>query len=174
MRRPGVLAAIAALFLSLLVGAGQDTAQAQSPSRSGYHHPRVAFVGHARVLPGGRAQVLAVYRCWGGNRGTHLWVSLKQGGKINHHTAGELSRMEGTSRLARAWYDTNPVAPRKVRINCDGTWHVHRYLLKREKGNLRAGRAFMQFCLFDSHSDPTGQDLSKGFAYEYRFLTVHR
>jgi hypothetical protein len=79
---------------------------------------------------------------------------------------------EGTSELARAWYDTNPVAPRKVRINCDGTWQVHRYVLKREKGRVRAGRAFLQFCLFDSHSDPKGQDLSKGFAYKYRFLTV--
>jgi hypothetical protein len=174
MRRTGALAAVAALSLSLLVGAGQSTARAEASGRAGYHPPKVAFAGHAHALPGGRAEVLAVYRCWGGNKGTHLWVSLKQGGEINDHTAAELSRMEGTSELARAWYDTNPVAPRKVRINCNGVWHVHRYLLKREKGTLREGRAFLQFCLFDSHSDPTGRDLSKGFAYKYRFLKVHR
>jgi hypothetical protein len=166
--------AAAALALPLVGVAGQTAAHADARARAGYHHPKVAFVGHARALPGGRAQVLAVYRCWGGNQGTHLWVSLKQGGEINDHTARELSQMEGTSELARAWYDTNPVDPSKVRINCNGVWHVHRYVVKREKGTLRAGRAFMQFCLFDSHSDPSGQDLSKGFAYNYRFVYVHR
>jgi hypothetical protein len=174
MRRPGAAVAALALSLPLLAGAGQSTAHADTRGRAEYHHPKVAFAGHARALPGGRAQVLAVYRCWGGNQGTHLWVSLKQGGEINDHTANELSQMEGTSELARAWYDTNPVAPRKVRINCNGRWHVHQYVVKREKGRLRAGRAFLQFCLFDSHSDPTGQDLSKGFAYKYSFVYVHR
>ncbi|MGY2702257.1 hypothetical protein ACVW2K_001841 [Nocardioides sp. HB32] len=174
MRRSGALTAVAALALSL-VAAGQPHAGADVAGRAAaYHHPKVAFVGHARALPGGRAEVLAVYRCWGGNRGTHLWVSLKQGGQIDDHTAKELSQMEGTSELARAWYDTNPVAPRKVQINCNGRWQVQRYVVKREKGTLRAGRAFMQFCLFDSHSDPQGQDLSKGFAYNYRFVYVHR
>jgi hypothetical protein len=140
-------------------------------ARATYHPPQVAFVGHARAHRG-KASVLAVYRCWGGNEHTHLWVSLKQGGGIKGKTIRQLSKMEGTSEIARAWYDTNVVDPSLVTINCNGQWQVHRYLVKREKGTLRHGRAFMQFCLFDSHSDPEGQS-TKGFAFKYRLLRVH-
>ena len=58
-------------------------------------------------------------------------------------------------------------------INCDGQWQVHRYTVKREKGTLKPGRAFMQFCLFDSHSDPEGES-NKGFVFNYQLLRVHR
>jgi hypothetical protein len=172
MRITTVFAA-ATLSLPLLLTGATAAADAATADRSGYHRPQVAFVGHAHAHRG-TATVMAVYRCWGGNRGTHLWVSLKQGGGIAGKTAKELSQMEGTSQIARAWYDTNPVRPSKVTIDCDGTWKVHRYLLRREKGTLRNGSAFLQFCLFDSHSDPTGQDLSKGFAYKYELLRVRR
>jgi hypothetical protein len=43
----------------------------------------------------------------------------------------------------------------------------------REKGTLERGSAFLQFCLFDSTSDPTGQDLSHGFAYDCKLVKVH-
>jgi hypothetical protein len=116
----------------------------------------------------------AKYRCWGGNENTHLWVSLKQGGGITGKTAAELSQMEGTSAIARAWYDTNVVDPALVTINCNGQWHHHRYTVAREKGTLYKGSAFLQFCLFDSTADPTGQDLSYGFAYKYELVNVHK
>ena len=45
---------------------------------------------------------------------------------------------------------------------------MHEYTVAREKGTLLRGTAFLQFCLFDSHADPTGEDLSYGFAYEYK------
>src|SRR3954463_1657835 len=122
MRITTVLAA-ATLSLPMLLTGAHTAADAATADRAGYHRPQVAFVGHARAHHG-RARVLAVYRCWGGNRGTHLWVSLKQGGGIEGKTAKELSQMEGTSQIARAWYDTNPVSPRQVTINCDGTWQV--------------------------------------------------
>jgi hypothetical protein len=175
MRRIKALAATAALALPMAVLAAHSPADATTTttSKAAYHRPQVALVVHARAS-GGKASVRAVYRCWGGNEGTHLWVSLKQGGGIRGKSAHQLSKMEGTSKIARAWYDTNVVNPRKVTINCNGRWHVHRYTVKREKGTLRDGRAFLQFCLFDSHSDPTGKDLSKGFAYKYKLLHVHR
>jgi len=138
-----------------------------------YKPPKVAWAGHVHAK-GGVATVLAKYRCFGGNEGTHLWVSLKQGGGIKGKTAKQLSNMEGTSKLARAWYDTNAVDPSRTTINCNGKWHVHRYTVAREKGTLHRGSAFLQFCLFDSTSDPTGQDLSKGFAYKYRLAHVHK
>ncbi|MDQ2750232.1 MAG: hypothetical protein M3Y44_12020 [Actinomycetota bacterium] len=140
---------------------------------STYHSPEVAWAGHVQAH-GGSATVLAKYRCWGGNENTHLWVSLKQGGGIEGKTAAELAQLEGTSALARAWYDTNVVDPAKVTINCNGRWHVHEYTVAREKGTLERGSAFLQFCLFDSTADPTGQDLSYGFAYKYILVNVHK
>jgi hypothetical protein len=173
MRGIKTLAATAALAMPVAFLAAPTTADATTSSKAAYHRPQVAVVVHAHAS-GGKATVRAVYRCWGGNEGTHLWVSLKQGGGIRGKSAQQLSKMEGTSEIARAWYDTNVVNPRKVTINCNGRWHVHRYTVKREKGTLRKGRAFLQFCLFDSHSDPTGEDLSKGFAYKYKLMRVHR
>jgi hypothetical protein len=150
----------------------QAPADGATPAAAKYHRPQVAFVGHVQSS-GGHATLQAVYRCWGGNEGTHLWVSLKQGGGIKGKTLKQLSKMEGTSEIARSWYDTNVVNPAKVTINCNGKWHVRHYTVAREKGTLRTGRAFMQFCLFDSHSDPEGMS-NKGFAFNYQLLRVHR
>jgi hypothetical protein len=133
----------------------------------------VAWAGDVHVK-GGTATVLAKYRCWGGNEGTHLWVALKQGGGITGQTAEELAAQEGTSAIARAYYDTNVVDPSLVTINCNGHWQIHRYTVAREKGNLYKGSAFLQFCLFDSTADPTGEDLSYGFAYKYKLVNVHK
>lgn len=149
-------------------------APADATNRPTYRAPQVAWVSDAKVS-GDRASVLARYRCYGGNEGTHLWVSLKQGGGITGKTAEELSQMEGTSALARAWYDTNVVDPATVTLTCNGRWQVQRYTVARhpEKDRLSRGTAFLQFCLFDSTADPTGADLSYGFAYEYKTVKVH-
>jgi len=146
-------------------------APADATHRPTYRPPQVAWVSDAKVS-GDTASVVAKYRCYGGNEGTHLWVSLKQGDEIAARTDEELSQMEGTSQLARAWYDTNVIDPTKVTLNCNGRWQVQRYTVGREKGQLYRGTAFMQFCLFDSTADPTGEDLSYGFAYEYRTVKV--
>lgn len=172
MRTIRILTASAALVAPMVLVGIQAPADGATGAKAEYHHPQVAFVGHARAH-GGKATVLAVYRCWGGNENTHLWVSLKQGGGIKGKSLKKLSKMEGTSKLARAWYDTNVVDPSKVTINCNGKWQTHRYTVKREKGTLRNGKAFMQFCLFDSHADPEGMS-NKGFAFRYDLLRVKR
>jgi opacity protein-like surface antigen len=146
-------------------------APAEATQRPTYRAPEVAWVSDATVH-GDRASLVAKYRCYGGNEGTHLWVSLKQGGGITGKTDEELSQLEGTSQLARAWYDTNVVDPTTVTLTCNGRWQVQRYTVGREKDQLRRGTAFMQFCLFDSTADPAGEDLSYGFAYEYRTVRV--
>ena len=169
-----LICAVALVITSMtLVGSPAEAKAGARGAQAVYHNPQVFFAGkvHARR---GTATVWAVYRCWGGNENTHLWVSLKQGGGIRGKTAQELSQMEGTSRIARAWYDTNVVAPRLVTINCNGQWQVHKYTVKREKGTLHRGSAFLQFCLFDSHADPTGEDLSYGFAYKYKLTKVQK
>jgi hypothetical protein len=131
-----------------------------------YKAPAVKWTGHVRFA-GNHAFVHAVYRCYGGNQNTHIWVSVKQGPKISAMTLKQLNHAEGTSQIARAWYDTNTTDPQKVYVICDGTWQHQTFRLTKEKGQLHRGHAYVQFCLFDSHADPNGQDLSKGFAFKY-------
>jgi hypothetical protein len=94
---------------------------------------------------GSSATVLGKYRCSGGQTGTHLWVSVKQGPGIDaEHT---------TSDYASAWYDTNynyAQDPAGLTVNCDGRWHVSRITLKPVFGALTAGSAYVQWCMFDS------------------------
>jgi hypothetical protein len=153
----------ATLVASALVAA--PPAQAAG---SAYQDPQVHWARNVHVH-GATATVLAKYRCWGGNEGTHLWVSLKQGAKISAMTVEELVSTNGTSALADAWYDTHAA------INCNGKWQVQRYTVSREFGTLKSGgKAFLQFCLFDSTAESgPDADLSQGFAYDYRFVKVH-
>ena len=173
MQKSKALACAAAVALPMAFTALPAQAHDQG-SATAYQEPQVAWVHQAKVK-GDRATVKAKYRCWGGNEGTHVWVSLKQGGKINDYTAQELSEMEGTSALARAWYDTNPphADQSTVYLVCNGKWQVQKYTLGRVegKGRLHRGRAFLQFCLFDSKAT---EDLSHGFAYEYTFMKVSK
>ena len=166
------ICAVALVVTSMTLVGSPAEARAGS-SAAPYHDPQVLWAGKVHAKRG-TATVWAIYRCWGGNENTHLWVSLKQGGGIRGKTAEELAQMEGTSAIARAWYDTNVVDPSLVTINCNGKWQVHEYTVKREKGTLRRGSSFLQFCLFDSHADPTGEDLSVGFAYKYKLTKVRK
>ena len=163
------VAAMAVLPLAALTGPS-----AAAPDD--YQEPEVAWARQVYVH-GDVAVVTAKYRCWGGNEGTHLWVSLKQGRRIRAIPADELAQMEGTSRLARAWYDTNAIA-REVgapSIDCDGTHHKQTYVLGSVKADLRPGRnAFLQFCLFDSTADSQSMDTSHGFAYKHGFRWLRR
>lgn len=170
MKTRTLLACAAVLALPLTATA--LPAQAHPQGKVTYREPEVAWVKDVRAS-GDEATVKAKYRCYGGDEGTHLWVSLKQGGDIDNYGAEQLSTMQGTSALAATWYDTNAVDPTTVTLTCDGTWQVQRYTLGREKGTLVDGQAFLQFCLFDSTSDPAGEDLSHGFAYDYTFVDVH-
>lgn len=153
--------AVALVSVALSVFAFATPAQAWP-----YQNPVVKWAGHARFA-GGHAWVRAVYRCYGGNQNTHIWVSLKQGPKISAMTLKQLNKAEGTSQLARSWYDTNKTDPQKVYIICDGTWQHQTFKLTREKGTLHRGHAYLQFCLFDSHAGPPGPGVTKGFAAKY-------
>ena len=171
MSTRGTLAGVAAMALLPVAALAGPSA-----ANDDYQEPEVKWARQVYVH-GDVALVTAKYRCFGGNEGTHLWVSLKQGRKIRALSAEELSQMEGTSRLARAWYDTNATVKEvgAASIDCDGTYHTQSYVLGSQKADLRSGRyAFLQFCLFDSTSDPEGMDLSHGFAYKYGFRWVHR
>lgn len=129
-----------------------------------YRPPQVAWTGmNISVSPdGGSAWINGKYNCVGGEEGTHLWVSVKQGpGLDDEHTS---------SSDADAWYDTNwnfEDSEAGLTVDCDGRWHTTRYELKREFGDLVDGPAFVQFCLFDS----TGSE-ETGFAFDYSWKQV--
>jgi hypothetical protein len=126
----------------------------------------VKSIGKVRYH-GNLATVDATYRCYEGNQNKHIWVSLKQGPQIANKTIKQLKTMEGTSAIAKAYYDTNPTAAKEVYIGCNGHTQHQTFKLTREPGKDRLTRfdkkrTFLQFCLFDSHSpkppaDPTAR-----------------
>jgi hypothetical protein len=165
-----VCVASLALPLTALAAPAADASSARGYP---YKAPVVKWAGHARTL-GDHALVGARYRCFGGNVGTHVWVSLKQGPKITRMSLKQLKKAEGTSAISKSWYDTNKTDPQLVYVVCNGKWQHQTFRLKKEKGHLHRGWAFLQFCLFDSHSDPTSQTSTKGFAFRYSKVWVTR
>jgi hypothetical protein len=164
----GIAATVATATVAIL---GQTTTAAAG--QADYSQPQVAWVQDVKSTADS-ATLVAKYRCWGGNEGTHLWVSLKQGGGITGQTIDQLVQEEGTSAIAAAWYDNHPPG-----VVCDGKWQIQQFTVYREHGipgyhptdwqSLVDGPAFLQFCLFDSRAT---DDLSSGFAYLYTFVDV--
>ena len=157
-------ATAAAVFVTALVMLGlPGTATADA-----YRAPQVAWTGqNINVSPdGSTAYINGKYNCVGGREGTHLWVSVKQGPNLSEpeHTG---------SGDADAWYDTNwnfENSDAGLTVNCNGHWHVTRYLLKPEFGQLHPGTAYVQFCLFDHTGNE--ENFPQGFAYDYSWKPV--
>jgi hypothetical protein len=160
--------------LMLLVGGLLATAPAAGASD--YQPPRVLKLAPIVTTGDGTAFVTATYQCWGGQGGgSHLYIGLKQGPKVNaqNHT---------TSSWARTFYSTNWnffVDDRGLVATCDGTVRTDTFELQPDPfwahaGDapaLRTGAALVQFCLFDStnsgaEGDPTG------FAWKYQMRGV--
>jgi hypothetical protein len=155
MRNVLKAAGIAASTVAL-VAAGAPAATADAP--------QVSWTGmNINVSPdGSTAYINGKSKCDGGRDGTHLWVSVKQGENLDaeHTSSGD----------ADAWYDTNwnfGESEAGLTVDCDGHWHVTRYELRQEFGELHDGIAFVQFCLFDS----TGSEES-GFMFDYSWKQV--
>src|SRR4051794_7049485 len=167
--------AIAAAALALPAAALVAPMQASAATLA-YHNASVKWVGQARYK-GNQATVKAKYRCYGGNQNTHIWVSLKQGPKIAAQSIAQLKKSEGTSKDAKAWYDTNPTKPEEVYIICNGHWQVQTFKLIRhsDKAKLTAKdreRTFLQFCLFDSHV--AAGPAAEPSAWVYKFVDVKK
>ena len=149
--------AVSTLIAGVLTGAALPATADVLPA------PEVSWVNENVIVTGAdgtQAQLLAKYRCYGGEEGTHLWASVKQG--------GDDLEGEGSSARATSWYDTNyqyANDPAGQTINCDGHWHATRFTVKLVEGweELASGPAWVQFCVFDS----TG-----GFGYSYGWKTV--
>ena len=148
------LAAAAALVAASAAVPLSSASAAELPA------PEIAWVGKHVVANGSEAYIQAKFRCYGGETGTHLWASIKQG--------GEDPTAEGSGMKSDAWYDTNyqyANDPAGQTIDCDGHWHATRFTVKLVDGwqPLTGGPAWVQFCVFDS----TG-----GFGYSYDWKTV--
>jgi len=167
MRR-SVLAAAATLALAGTALPAASASAAELPA------PEIAWVGQHIVANGSDAYIQAKFRCWGGETGTHLWASVKQGGP--DPTA------EGSGMTSDAWYDTNyqyANDPAGQTIQCDGRWHVNRFVVKLVdhpfgtdfvSGKLQKGAAWVQFCVFDSSA--TDDNFPTGFASDSSWKTV--
>ena len=155
----GLGAAVAALAIGL---AGPASA---APT---YAEPQVGGVSDVTLdHQAGRAFITATYKCFGGRTGTHLWVSVKQGPRIN------VAKQHTESKYAKAWYDTNwnfANDPAGLTVNCNGHWTTSTFTLKPEFGQLKTGTGFVQFCLFDSTS---GGSTDHGFAFSYTTQAVN-
>ena len=131
-----------------------------------YADPQVAWTGaNIIVSPHGSAYLQGKYKCYGGEEGTHLWVSVKQGPRLSEPD-------QTGSSYADAWYDTNwnfENSEAGLTVDCDGHWHVTRYELKQVFGELHDGPAFVQFCLFDSTSSENSEE---GFIFDYSWKPV--
>lgn len=136
-----------------------------------YAPPEVSWTGSTVHLApdGSAAYVLGKYRCYGGEEGTHLWVSVKQG--------EALSPENTSSQFADAWYDTNYMfeeSPAGLTVDCDGRWHTTRYELRPSTwgdfGDFHDGEVLVQFCLFDSTATEDG---AEGFAFDYAMTPIY-
>jgi hypothetical protein len=141
--------------IALTAGAVLGAQAAPASAASAVGEPEIAWVNDNVFLSadGSSATVLGKYRCSGGQPGTHLWVSVKQGPGIDaEHTSSE---------FASAWYDTNYYFgqdPAGMTLDCDGRWHVSRITVKPVFGTLDAGSAYIQWCVYDSIGGDASQN----------------
>ena len=154
MKHVARTAVLTALASGAFVAASAPAMAAPAPSA-----PEVAWVNTNVVVSAdsSEATVLGKYRCSGGEEGTHLWVSVKQGpGIYPGHTS---------SQYADAWYDTNyhyAEDPAGLTVDCDGKWHAERITVKRVFGDLAKGAAYVQWCMFDSSGGYAGGGDAEG------------
>ena len=140
--RLGAVAALATVAGIVLTGtanavaAGKWDSQVIGTAQIDANDPTVAYV-------------TARYVCSGGV--PHLWVSVKHSA---NRGADALLKEEGSSEYAVAYSQSQPTDE----VVCDGTWHTQTFTVDETEvvpwspdpvghGTLRAGQAYIQFCL---------------------------
>jgi hypothetical protein len=131
----------------------------------------------APIVPAadGSAFVTATYQCYGGQGGgSHLYIGLKQGPKVN-------ARNHTSSSWATTFYSTNWnfFVNDGLTATCDGTVRTDTFELQpdpfwahaEDAPPLRTGAAFVQFCVFDSTNSGAEDDLT-GFGFKYQMRGV--
>jgi hypothetical protein len=111
---------------------GKTDAQVLGPAQIDANDPTIAYVTARYICQGGMTEE------------THLWVSVKQ-------TASRLPdnrlKEEESSGISAAWSQSHPTAS----VVCDGQWHTQTFTVSHAEygfGELQAGQAYVQFCLF--------------------------
>jgi hypothetical protein len=134
--------AVLALFAVAVIATAAVATAAAPPGKTD-----AQVLGHVRIDPNDPtvAYVTAQYICQGGmTEETHLWVSVKQ-------TASRLPdnrlKEEESSAISAAWSQSHPTSS----VVCDGQWHTQTFTVSHAEygfGELQAGQAYVQFCLF--------------------------
>jgi hypothetical protein len=155
------LAGAGLLVMSAGAASAAKTSEAYSPPVVNWVSPVV----HA-LASSDSAVVHARYTCSGGDEGTHLYIGVKQGPKVNATT-------HTNSEFAETFYSTNWNADGPgLSLICDGVTHNAKFVLKPDAGwpgasdsppPLTSGRAFVQVCVFDSRG---------GFIFDYSMKKV--
>jgi hypothetical protein len=169
VRRTASVTLLAAAALLAITAAPVAAARPTSD----YQNPVVDWVQPTVTAKAdGTATVHAQYTCYGGNEGTHVYIGVKQGPLVNatDHTS---------SQYAETFYSTNWNSDSGVNaLHCDGRKHNQTFVLQPDPywagaagaPLLSSGRAFVQFCIFDSHN--TGEMDPTGFAFDYSMRKV--
>ncbi|MEA2437593.1 MAG: hypothetical protein QOF65_2149 [Thermoleophilaceae bacterium] len=99
-------------------------------------------VGKVQRTSKSTATLKVRYSC---KSGTTLWISLKQtkSGKKDARL-----KKEGSSKFAHTWLQSH-----RNTVTCDGKKHTKTFTVDKvepgSKGRLKAGRAWLQFCVTD-------------------------
>ena len=99
-------------------------------------------VGKVHRTSKSTADLKVRYSC---KSGTTLWISLKQtkSGKKSARL-----KKEGSSKFAHTWLQSH-----RNTVTCDGKKHTKTFTVDKvepgSKGRLKAGRAWLQFCVTD-------------------------
>lgn len=153
----GVLIAVAALAAAAAFGA--SAAQATPADKLDSQ-----VLGNVRIDPADPtvARVTARYICSGGE-GAHVWVSVKQA--ESRLPEGWL-RAEGSGAASAAWSHSHANT-----VTCDGTWHTDTFRVDQNEwgwGTLKAGQAWVQFCVIPPGADPD----AGGITWSTRYAAV--
>jgi len=156
MRR--ILAVAAALAVAVVATSGVASA---APSGK----LDVQVIGNVRIDASDPTvgYVTARYICEGGD-GAHVWVSAKQSADAAPES---WLAEEGSGASSATWSHSHANT-----VTCDGTWRVGTFTINQDEwgwGTLRAGQAWVQFCVI-----PPGEDPENGgaIAWSMRFAAV--
>lgn len=150
--------AVLALFAVAVIATAAVATAAAPPGKTD-----AQVLGHVRIDPNDPtvAYVTAQYICQGGmTEETHLWVSVKQ---TASRLPDNLLKEEESSAISAAWSQSHPTSS----VVCDGQWHTQTFTVSHAEygfGELQAGQAYVQFCLFGG--DGT-------FVFSMRFAAIN-
>ena len=141
---------IAAVALTAIGASAAQAQQGTDPTASATFKSKLVRVDRSTAV------LKVTYKC---SKGSVLWISAKQ---LANGKAKKSLTKEGSSQVAKTWLQShrNP-------ITCDGASHTQVFVLDKvepgskgrlkAKGKHNAGKAYIQFCVTLTPTDPNGE-----------------